>query len=478
MEWMEPLRNRDSTSIILAFGSLDIELDSVYSRGSDLGVNLSRLHAVNTTSGVVLDMNGKVRMDSAGITADDIRLATAFSEFAIYARAGIGGSDPSAMPVDASVKAEVATADLQKLFPDMKDMIARLPQNRDISLDVLVSGSMARLNIERVEADIPRHLLVKLSGNIDNLTDSKAMKGHINIDGNVRDAGFINAALRPAKGKSMVEVPPLTLKGDINLAGSDISGKLKAVTSGGDLALDARWRNSVQGYDVDLSTRDFPVNSFLPTMGIGRATVNVKAKGHGLDFMSRRSQLMAEVDAIKVIYNNNEIAGMKINAALSGGMADLRLKSVNPIVNADITAAGNLAGDTLQWKVNGDVARLDLMALGMSDTVFDAMAVFGAQARYVPRSGAIAARLDVKNVDVEMGADRFATTNLLADFLTNDTITMAQVTNHDLALRFRTPNPLDSLTSRFGEVAEVLKNRLTTARPTSTSCSGCCRNST
>lgn len=444
----------------LSFGSLDLELDSVFSRGSDLGVNLRNLHAVNTTSGVVLDMNGKLRMDSAGINAEGLRLATAFSDFGIDASVGTGSSDPNAMPVNASVTASVATADLQKLFPSMRDMIARLPQNRDIGLDVLVSGTMGHLVIDRATADIPRHMLVKLAGSIDNLTDSGAMKGHITVDGNISDPSFINAAMKSGRDKGAVKIPPLSLKGDISLAGQDVSGRLKAITSGGDLALDASWRNSSQGYDVDLATRDFPVNSFLPTAGIGRATVSVKAKGRGLDFMSRRSELVAEVDAVKVEYNHNEITGMKLIAALSGGNADVRIKSVNTVINADIAARGNLAGDTLAWRLDGDVARLDLMALGMSDTVADAMAVFGADARYVPRSGAMDVSLDVKSVDVEIGNDRIATTGLLVDFATGDTLTTARLSNRDLMFTLRAPAPLDSLTGRFGEVAQVLKRQM------------------
>ncbi len=250
------------------------------------------------------------------------------------------------------------------------------------------------------------------------------------------------------------------MAGNVDLAGADITGSFIALTENGDLALDAKWNNSVEGYYVDLSTNDFPIHAFLPTMGVGQSTINVKASGQGLDFMSRESELLAEVDFVRIQYNNREIHDMKISAAVNDGIAKLNFNSLNSIVNVDIKAMGNLAGDTLDWEMQGDVARLDLLALGMSDTLFDAITRFDAKANYVTETGAIDALLNIAKVDVEMGKDRFATKNLVAHFLTNDSMTLASVRNNDLELDFVSHNVLDSLTGHFDEIAQSMQSQI------------------
>ncbi len=193
----------------LMLSEIGIELDSVYSCGSNLGVILQRVHAINTTSGVVLDVIGKVAMDSLGAKVDDMELATTFSKFGINAEVGLSGDTPSQMPVNAKVNGHLAPADLQKLFPDMKDMLAQLPQNRDIDVDVLVTGSMARIDVEKVRAEMQNHLLVNLNGVINNPTDADAIKGHLEIDGNIENPEFINNSLSPKGGRRFFKITPL-----------------------------------------------------------------------------------------------------------------------------------------------------------------------------------------------------------------------------------------------------------------------------
>lgn len=446
----------------LQFSDIELRADSILSFGPTLHADLEHLSAHSST-GVNVDVSGAFEMDSIEMRAQSIDIKTDFSEFELNALMGIGGDTPSSNPVDIDFQGELATADLQRLFPSMDDMIAQLPQNRRIAITAIATGTMSNLKIDRVEADIPKHLLVKLSGGIRDLYDADKMNGNLQLTGNIADGDFVERTISStSKSKSSFNIPPLSLNGDVSLNGKIISGKLKAATSGGLLALDAKWNARREGYEVDLSTEEFPVNSFLPGLGIGRATVKLHAKGAGLDFMSAKSSLDADIDAIRVVYNNRSLSDLSVKASMANGNANVGLNSRNTFFNGSVTAAGNLAGREYKWNLSGDISRLDLYALGLSDTLFNVATRFNMSAQYAPSTGSIDATLAIPLVNATMGEQKIYATDINAGFLTNDSISTATLDNHDLALKFSSPESLDSIISKMSEASVMLADQLET----------------
>lgn len=437
----------------LAFSHVDIAIDSIYSRATDLRATLARLSAINVTSGVDVNVSGRVDIDSLRANASQFDIATTFSDIRLNASAGL--TDPATAPLDITVDGRLAIADIERLMPSLAPTLAQLPQNRDILLDVDASGTMANLNVDRISAEIPRYLAIKLAGDVKNVDAGfDAMVAHLDIDGHITDGTLISGAVDPSR--SSVNIPPLTLSGTVGLDHAVVKADVKATTHDGRLALDALWNNSRQGYAVDLSTVDFPVNSFLPGLGIGRLTAIVKARGHGLDPMRKGAVTDADINIGRIVYNGDELRDIALTARLANSHADINLHSVNAALNADISASVEL-GRTIVVDATADVANLDLRALGLSDDTLDAMTRLRLNAAYTPRSGDIAANVDVANVDILAGEQRYATRSLIASFASTDTLTTAQLVNRDMTLDFSAPGPIDAFTAHIPEISDALQ---------------------
>lgn len=442
----------------LQFTEINIEVDSVYSRGSDMRVDLTELKAL-TSTGMPLNLSGKVRMDSIAMKANDFVLTTTGSRFSLNALVGMG-SDPAMMPVDVDLDASIAPADIQNLFPDMADIIGQLPKNRDIELQAIATGSMARLNIDRIALEMEKHFRLEADGQIKNVTDSKLMAGTINLDGEVIDLDFVKRATMDRATASTINIPRMKLTGKATINGSNYGGTLKALTGGGSLALDGSWQAAREGYNVDLNANNFPVNAFMPGLGIGTVTAHIAAKGQGLDFMSNKAQLSAQVDATRVVYNRSTISDLSLKADIANGMGHINLNSGNPIINAAIDGSGNLAGDTLKWHIAANVPYVDLQALGMSDSTFNATAYFDVDAAYAAKSNYIEALLNLHRFNVNMGSQTYNGTDVALNFLTNDSITSARLTNHDLALDFNSTSSLDSIMAGFTDASTIISKQI------------------
>lgn len=442
----------------LSFADTSLEIDSVYNCGPQLSATVANLYTVNTTSGIAFDIKAKAAMDSLQARLAEFSLSTGQSSVSATAVAGLSGASPEEMPLELSLSGKLATADLQRLFPQMADIVAQLPQNRKINIEADAYGNMARLNVRRIEADIPRHLLFRISGALEGLTLPQGPEGTLTITGDIADSHMAKSLASNGRKNPGFEIPPLKLGGNVRLDGTNVSATLNAVTGGGELALDAKWISTRQGYDIALSTRDFPVDAFLPGSGVGHTSLTVKANGERFDFTSLRTRLDLAAAVSEVDYNGRQINDVSLSANLSDGKATVAVRSRNPYAELSLDAAGNLDGNRYRWTLAGDIAHLYLDRLGLSDTILNASARFNAQFDMEPRTNDVAAKLNVAMLDFATGADRFATKGLDVSFSSTDTLTSASVTNGDLSLTFSSPEGYEAIiASADGAIAELDK---------------------
>lgn len=437
----------------LSLSNINVEIDSLYNKASEMTVPLRKLSAIER-SGLSLESSGLFVMTESGMSANGFSINTNASSFDLDAILGTGVDDPGNSPVDIRIGADISVSDLQIAFPGMKEILAQLPRNRKIGLDVSIDGTMADMSIKRVAAEIPDHLDVTLSGRLANATDFDRMDGSVKIDGDLVDIDFIKPALMDVRTRRNVNLPSLKLSGKANVHGGTVNGGLQAVTAEGEIAMDASWNGSRQNYDVVIDADRFPVRSFLPESGIGDVTAGIKVKGRGLDVFDRNTSVEACVDASNIEYKRAVIHDFVLEARLSDGNADISVKSDNPAAKMDLTASGNLSGEKYNWNVGGEIARLDLYRLGLSDSLFDISTAFDGQFSVSPKYNNYIGRLGVSELDVAIGSSQhFSGDHLDVSFEASDSATSAVISNNDLHIDFSSPVVLDSVVTRMSNSA-------------------------
>lgn len=444
----------------ISVSRLKIAVDSFYNRGPQMRIPIAEVSALER-SGIPIDFSGLFEMTSDRLSATGFTIKTTASDIALDAVYGLGNPDPSEAPLNVDMRASVSVADMQKLFPSMREALAQLPLNRRIALSADVSGTLDDIDVKHIQADIPGHLSMALSGHVANLTDPDNIDGKLSITGNLRDPGFVKTAVLDKSTRRSVDIPPMTLSGNVKMRKTLISGCLSAATSSGNLALDASWNGTGDAYYVDLKTEDFPVNAFLPQMGVGRVTAAVGATGRGFDFFSSKTVLDADIDATRVVYNNRDIRDISVKAQLSGGNAEVSVQSRTTAADLRFDASGNLSGHTYHWTVDADIASLDLQAIGMSDSVFNLSTSFSGQASFAPRENVVEADMSIRSLDLIMGTSYFNGRSIDLSLSASDSITKATVINHDLNLVFESPSMPDSVIARLSRTGEIVSDALT-----------------
>ncbi len=433
----------------LQVSDIDIQVDSFYNRRMEVRVPVKVL-AGRERCGLQLDASGLFDMDSTMMRVEDFKVATANSLLRLDGYMGMGDltTDPN-VPLGAAINGYIGLRDVTLAFPALGVFTKGLPADTDVDLGVNLKGTSGRIALRQFIASIPRHLNVTFSGVVDNPMDSERIDGTIDIGGSITNVDFAKSLMFDPATARMVNIAPLTLDGEVVYKPSAINGKLKVVSGTGRIAMDASWVKTPEKYDASIAVDRFPIHSFLPTMGIGDLTATVKVDGRGYDMFSVKTAVDAEVLVEEVVYDNKTYNDIGLVAKIADGKGDISLSSSNDDADFEITATGNLAGNLLHWDLDGDVRRLDLMALGMSPTEASGSVSFKGDADLSSDFRSIDANLNIDELVWQQPDMDINQRDMLVHGRLNDSIVALHVDDADMRLSADFPCSLDTLLKHF-----------------------------
>lgn len=438
----------------IKLSDIAIDIDSFAMQGTSISVPLKKLYAAER-SGLNLDASGYFAMDSTQIRAKDFSILSRGTHIDLSAIYGLT-ADAADAPLEAEISAEIAPYDVVLAMPSLESLISALPRNRKLRVGVDLSGTLADLNLRSAFASMAGYWDIKASGKLAGMDNIDNAVGSVDISGHMTNINFAKPMFLDKASLASVNLPPFAIGGKAKLNRGVIDGNVKVTSGNGDVALDASWNNRRTIYDITLAARQFPVASFMPGLGVGTTTANVKLKGQGLDLFSPKTRIGADIDLAETTYNRQPLRNLTLAATLAEGNAKVSLASANPGVDLHINADGNLFGDTYRWNLAGDIADLDLHALGLMDSTMNVKMAFDGRAAYTPKSGAIDAEMDFPSFDILLGADHIKGSNLFTTFVSNDSLTDAVISNADLNIDFSSPEKLSDMLARADSISATI----------------------
>ncbi len=442
----------------LKVNDVEIAVDSFYNRGAEMHLPLTRLAAVER-SGVSIEAEGVFEMDSVKMTADQFKIKTNYSD--IRANALLGMGDFDAAPVGLLLDAEISPQDIKLLYPSLSAMLNGLPCDRNFSVDADVSGSMAKLNVKNVSAVMSQYFDVAMSGVVANAADVDNISGKIKIAGDIANADFVTSSVLDSAAARSINIPPMTLDGDIKMNRGVIAGVLQAMTETGKIAVDAKWNGHGEEYDLKLETDSFPVDAFLPNLGLGALTADATVSGSGYDFMSPACRMDADVMLTRMVYNGKTYTNARAWANLADGRAEAGVISLNGNADFDLEATAVIEeNEDIRWTLSGDVRNADLRGLALSETVSRGMMSIEGGGMVNLTKSAYDVALSVSNLEWTMPGMYIATPAVDAHLFANDSIVRAKIVNSDLNADFVAHSSLDSLLAKFAQAATALDSQV------------------
>ena len=442
----------------LKFNNINLAVDSFFNQGAIMDIRLDNLSAVERC-GLPIKINGIFTMTQDSLRAKNFLINTDVSHLSLEAMYGLG--DTVNPPLYVNVRGDISLLDIATMLPDLKPQLKLLPQNRDIDVDLCASGALNDLLIENVAVDMRNYFSIKLKGHLIDLTDPAKIKGDVSLNGSLPNINFVKPLFMTPQEVKTAILPPLTLRGTAKINGKNASGNFAAATPTGKIALDADWRASNEGYKINFTADRFPLNSFLPGIGVGEVSATVNIDGNGFNPFSTKTALRAQLELQRIVYNEAIIKDIALNASLRDGKAHVVFNSDMKPVEMRLAVDGAVNTTGLDLMIDGNIRQFDLHALGLTDSASTLSSRFSASIKSTPTFNDINAVLGFSSIDLEIGDEYIVGSGVFLTFDTSDSLTEATLVNRDLSVDFKSPCSLDSLVARFSETASVIDTIMT-----------------
>lgn len=435
-----------------------IEVDSFYNRGTSIRVPLRRLDATERC-GLPLHADGLFSMDGSAMEASGFVIETLRSALRFDASMGIGDltADPS-LPLALKGNGRIDPSDIALAFPDMAAMLAPM---KPTSLNADIEGTAGLLNIYQLGVVMPDVMRLQANGSVSSPFDPDKIGGDLSIDGSLAALSDRQFAFLP-----IAHTPALSIKGDAEYHPGEATGAFTVTTSGGSLAAEGSWSARPQDYDADISVNSFPVDAFMPELGVGRVTGRVRVDGRGYNPMLASTSIDADMKVASIHYNKNDYKNIALDLSLHGGEATGKLTSANPGADATALFTALLEGDTVRYDLTANLRDVNLLTLGLSDSVCAGRGDLHSSGYYDIISQGMDVKADVSNLYWRLpGIVLNPVDSLRLALVSGANGANATLNNGDLSVGFSTPAPIlafaDSLTPAINEImTEVDSMRL------------------
>ncbi len=347
---------------------VNFAVDDFYNRGTAVTVPVMSLTARERGGFAITEASGTARLDSEAIDVRQFRLKSAGSDIYLDAHLPMATlENPADGEVRVTTNSSISLHDVTALLPSLEPTLRHVPQVRPLTVSGEVKGNTRSVRLNNVKADLPHSFTATATGHIDNPTDFNSMVGHVNLDARIENIDFAKPTLMDQAMGKQVNLPPMTLRADVSLNRGTVSGDADVRLQRGSLVGRGSFNANSEGYDIDATAHNFPVQAILPTLGVKDVTAHVTAKGKGFDFLDGGTAVDATVDVQSITYNDVTYRNIDSRVNLKGGVVDARVASSAPGRDFALNVNGTIAGDHYVLDVDGRLNDLDVQALGYYD---------------------------------------------------------------------------------------------------------------
>lgn len=412
-----------------------IEVDSFYNHGASITVPVKEITA-DERSGIHLHAEGTFSMNDETMNATNFNIETLKSNLSFTAKMGIGDlTTDTSLPLSLKGSGRIDPAEIALAFPDMKQILAPL---KPISFSTDIDGTSEELNIYNLSVIMPEITRIHAEGVVDNPFSPDKIGGELTLIGSLSTITDKQFSFLPIK-----VIPALALNGNVLYQPGRASGDVTVTTRQGKLAANGHWVGKRESYDAILSLDRFPVDAFMPELGMGEITAHLKVNGRGYNPMLKTSFVDANIDLVSVVYQKEEYSNIILDASLHDGDATGSLVSNNKDLDGTLKFDAALDGDSVKWDMAGNIRNINLKALNFADTVNEGHLDLTTSGKFNIATQDIDAKADINNLYWHIpGTIIDANAPISLSLISESGMMDAELSNEDMSFKATSSNSL------------------------------------
>ncbi len=359
------IKGLDYSHIELSDATLGVDSFSYKSPKLSLGV---RSCSFKEKSGILVEsLTGHLEMDSMKLYVPNFSLKTLESEVIANVDMDLNAFDKeSPGNIYLTANASIGKQDIISIFGNLPSALVRAYPSELLEIKTVLTGNLDLVNFSGLNVKLPSAFNLNAKGYISNLSTPNKMHGELNVDAKTYNLDFISSLLDLSS--SGVRIPSgIDVNGKFTFLSNHISADMRATHQGGNLSGTIDFDPSLMAYEAILNIDKFPIDHFLPSMGLGDLTAKINVKGSGTDIMSTKTSLTAEAQVDKFKFGQYNLDGINFSAHISSGKVQASLNSNNPIIKGEAGLDAYVSDNILKSSLQANFDLLDLYNLKLID---------------------------------------------------------------------------------------------------------------
>ena len=451
----QPVEGFDPSYIAIA--GLNIGLDSIYYCGNEIKAEIKVLRMKERSGLEIISAGGKIMANDERIGISGLELKTTDSYFSVQAGAEWNISQLTNRQsqinndgsISARIMADIGKNDLFRFLTGMPEDFRKDFPAEPVQIRAGVDGSLNRMRITGVSAEIAEHIRLTAEGYLNDVTDSTKMAAHLDMDGIFPDMKFAQSLI----GTTVIPAD-MTIKGSADIRNDSIISSLGLTQGDGLAELNAGFIPNSESFFAEMELKELNIHNFLPSDSLFRVTASLSAEGKGFDIFSPDTRMNIKAGVSNFEYARYSFSGIDMKAILANGKTNVafnindNMMEIGSILDADISSNNIMA------KMRTDIKRLDLHSLGLV-----------AQPLKIAQDIDIDARTDMKNRhQAKVSINNIRLTTEKSSFKTKDLnfgVSMTEdslrtyINSGDMTMLLRTTGGIDKVTDKLTKISTL-----------------------
>ena len=441
--------------------NVDLKIASFYNQSSEISIPIQWFKG-RERCGVELEGKGVFAIEKGVMKLQDFDLQTPYTQLKFEGKLGLEDEIQNASMALLG-KGTIGIADIAKMYPLYIPLEnGMLPQDKLI-VDVEVLGAVNDLTIRRFDVDIAGRANVDAKGYVANVTNFEKIQGALEVSGEILDAEFVNALAMNSANNSLV-LPKMTIDGKVNMTPGLIDGDIEVHTQKGELAMTAKWNSHIEGYDVNVAMSQFPIDAFLPRMGVGNVSGKLTAKGKHFNPFGANMGADVHLAIDDIDYNGVTYSDVVLDALLDKNNAEMVLGSANRGADLDLMACCTFEKSMLKWDVNADVRNLDFKALGLTEQRSRLAAVLNSKGGIDVETRRVRGALQIDEMNWRSDSLNLAVKDINTKIYATDSVINVALRNKDMFAFMSMAEPIDSVMAKVSTLGDMVAHQIDARR--------------
>ncbi len=445
----------------LEIQDINIAVDSLYNRGTDLKLMLKQLTARERCGVFVTSGQGSFAIDDKTMKAEKVKLETMQSKLCLDAVVGADLAVNTKSPIKVDMSAKIGLGEIGYMYPSWQTTLSHISRYNPLELNLNLNGSAEYLELKKALMSIHGLAGIEAKGHVEHITDVKQLAARINLAGDMQNLNFAKPImLSDTSMYEQIDFPKMRLNGMVDYAPNTAEAKLDLRLSDGDMVFKGDWNGRLESYNVSMCMDSFPIQSIFPMTQFKDVSARANIKGAGYDPYKAKTKIDAVISIDDITFDDKTYRDINATAHLAEKQADVNFNSKN--IDCDINVKMSCALDekNYEFAIDGVVNNVDLKALNLSRTV----------SRGKGRLTAYGTANIVDNIyDIDMNLRDFkwalpnviySTSGLNASFASSKDNMMFSAQENELFIDFNASCGLDTLLSDVTKCQEILVHEM------------------